>query len=139
MASKIYFIRHGITEGNKNRWFYGAADISLTEEGKEMLQHLADKGIYPSLPEDADLYTTGMLRTEQTFEILFGDRPHKAIENLKEMAFGEFECKTYDELKDDPRFDAWAWDEAGDVQLPGGESKNEFAARISAGLKELRG
>ena len=139
MASKIYFIRHGITEGNKKRWFYGASDISLSDEGRETLQALASKGIYPVLPEDADLYTTGMVRTEETFKILFGDRAHKAIDKLQEMNFGEYECKTYDELKDFPEFEAWAWDKTGDVKLPGAESKNEFAARISAGLKELRG
>ena len=72
MASKIYLIRHGITEGNQKKWFYGAADIPLAEEGKEELKKLKEKNIYPEIPEDADLYTTGLLRTEQTFEILFG-------------------------------------------------------------------
>ena len=139
MASKIYLIRHGITEGNQKKWFYGASDIPLAEEGKEELRSLKEKDIYPEFPEDADLYTTGLLRTEQTFEILFGDKPHKAIGNLKEMGFGEYECKTYEELKEYEDFDKWAWDTTGDVKLPGAESKNEFAARIAEGIKELRG
>ncbi len=139
MASKIYLIRHGITEGNLKRWFYGAADIPLAEEGKTELVRLKEKGIYPEVPEDADMYTTGLIRTEQTFEIIFGNRPHKTIDNFKEMRFGEYECSTYDELKDYEDFDAWAWDTTGDVKLPGAESKNEFAARIAEGLKELRG
>ena len=139
MASKIYLIRHGITEGNQKKWFYGAADIPLAEEGKEELKKLKGKNIYPEIPEDADLYTTGLLRTEQTFEILFGDRPHRTIENLKEMRFGEYECTTYEEVKQYEDFDRWAWDETGDVKLPGAESKNEFAARIGEGVKELRG
>lgn len=139
MASKIYLIRHGITEGNQKKWFYGAADLPLAEEGREELQRLKEKNIYPEFPEDADLYTTGLLRTEQTFEILFGDKPHKAIENLKEMRFGEYECTTYEEVKQYEDFDKWAWDTTGDVKLPGAESKNEFAARIAEGVKELRG
>lgn len=139
MASKIYFIRHGITEGNQKKWFYGSADLPLAEEGKEELQRLKERNIYPEFPEDADLYTTGLLRTEQTFEILFGNKEHKAIENLKEMRFGEYECTTYEEVKEYEDFDKWAWDTTGDVKLPGAESKNEFAARIAEGLKELRG
>ena len=139
MASKIYLIRHGITEGNLKRWFYGSADLPLTEEGKDELRRLKEKGVYPEIPADADMYTTGLLRTEQTFEILFGDREHKAIDNLKEMRFGKYECCTYDEVKEYEDFDTWAWDTTGDAKLPGAESKNEFAARIAEGLKELRG
>lgn len=33
MISRIHFIRHGITEGIKNRWFYGWEDLPLIEEG----------------------------------------------------------------------------------------------------------
>ena len=139
MASKIYLIRHGITEGNLKRWFYGSTDLPLTEEGKDELRRLKEKGVYPEIPADADMYTTGLTRTEQTFQILFGDREHKVIENLKEMGFGKYECCTYDEVKEYEDFDTWAWDTTGDVKLPGAESKNEFAARIAEGLKELRG
>ncbi len=139
MASKIYFIRHGITEGNMKRWFYGETDLPLTEEGKEELRRLKEKGIYPDFPEDADLYTTGLLRTEETFGIIFGDRPHKAIDNLKEMRFGKYECTTYEEVKQYEDFETWAWDTTGDAKLPDAESKNEFAARVELGLNELRG
>lgn len=139
MVSRIYLIRHGITEGNQRRWFYGKADIPLAEEGKETLQRLAARGIYPRIPDDADCYTTGLLRTEQTFEILFGDREHKVIPKLREMEFGDYECQTYEELKDYELFDQWCYDETGDAKLPGGESNNEFYARIAEGLKELQG
>lgn len=139
MVSKIYLIRHGITEGNEKRWYYGGADLPLTESGKKTLQALADREVYPRLPEDADLYTTGLIRTEQTCEILFGKREHRVIRNLREMEFGEYECSTYEELSKYEAFEKWAWDETGDVALPGGESKNQFAGRIKEGLAELIG
>lgn len=139
MISRIYLIRHGITEGNQKKWFYGAADIPLAEEGCRTLEDLAAKGVYPEIPEDADCYTTGLLRTEQTFEILFGNRQRRVIENLQEMRFGKYECHSYDELKEDPEFSAWCWDKTGDAPLSGGETRNQFAERISGGLKELLG
>ena len=40
MRSKICLIRHGITEGNKNRLYYGYADIPLAEEGIAALKEL---------------------------------------------------------------------------------------------------
>lgn len=137
MVSKIYLIRHGITEGNEKHWYYGGADLPLTEGGRETLKALAEKGIYPVLPEDAALYTTGLIRTEQTCEIIFGQREHGVLRDLREMEFGAYECSTYEELSKYADFEKWAWDETGDVQLPGGESKNQFAARIRAGLAEL--
>lgn len=139
MVSKIYLIRHGITEGNQKKWFYGAADLPLAEEGIAALEKAASGGIYPQIPEDADCYTTGLLRTEQTFELIFGERNHGVIRNLREMEFGDHECKSYEELKDNEEFSAWCWDETGEAVLTGGETKNAFAARISAGLRELVG
>ena len=139
MASRIILIRHGITEGNQKKWFYGKADLPLAEEGKQNLRQLVEKRIYPPLSDDADCYTTGLLRTEQTFSILFGERPHRTLPLLREMEFGEYECRTYDQLKGYEDFVRWCWDETGDAQLPGGESRNAFAERIAKGLKELLG
>lgn len=120
-------------------WFYGAADLPLVEEGKAELRRLRREGMYPELTDDTDCYTTGLLRTEQTFEILFGEHEHKTIRNLREMEFGEYECHSFEELKDDKMFSVWCHDETGEVVLTGGESRNGFSARISEGLKELIG
>ncbi len=139
MVSKIYLIRHGITEGNQKKWFYGSADLPLAEEGVQALRKALEAGVYPQISADADYYTTGLLRTEQTFEILFGMRTHGIIRNLREMEFGKYECHSYEDLKDDPEFSVWCWDETGDAVLSGGETRNAFAARISDGWKELMG
>lgn len=139
MRSRIYLFRHGITEGNQKKWFYGASDIPLTEEGRLTLRRLAEQGAYPHMPEDADFYTTGLVRTEETFALLFGEKPHQTIEELREMRFGEYECKTWEELQAYAEFDQWVRDTTGNVGLPGGETKNQFAARISAGLSHLIG
>ena len=51
MASRIYLIRHGITEGNQKMWFYGKADLPLAKEGEEKLRKLAKKDIYPKITD----------------------------------------------------------------------------------------
>lgn len=133
---KIHLIRHGITEGNLKRWHYGWADIPLAPEGIEKLKKLREENIYPQ-PENAEYYTSGMLRAEQTFAVIYGERAHQTAEKMKEMNFGEFEKKTYEELKDDPMYTEWMKDLTGAVSLPGGESKNGFFMRIMEGFKEL--
>jgi len=136
MISKIHFIRHGITEGNAKRWYYGATDIPLLEEGIEALAKLRDSGIYPSA-DDAVCYTSGMIRTEQTFKTIYGDIPHGTLPLFREMNFGEWECRTFESLKSEPLFDAWVNDTTGTIAYPGGDSIESFKARVVKGADEL--
>lgn len=136
MKSTIHLIRHGITEGNLKRWHYGWADIPLAAEGVENLRQLCEDDIYPR-PEEAACYTSGMVRTEQTFKEIYGDVPHQVLPKLKEMNFGDFEKKTYDELKDNPDYQKWITDKTFQTSIPGGESKSEFYNRVQNGFEEL--
>lgn len=137
MLSRIYLIRHGKTDGNRNHWYYGATDLPLTEEGIGEISAYAAENIYPEIPEDADFYTTGLVRTDQTLEAIYGKREHSAIPKLQEINFGKAECMTYDELKVFDNFDKWAWDTTGDERIADAETANEFHARIEKGLEEL--
>lgn len=135
---RLILIRHGITEGNKNRWYYGSTDLPLTEEGKEDLLSLRERGLYPGPLESSVYITTGLKRTEETLRIIYEKEPDKTITELKEMDFGIYECKCFDELSCDEEFLKWAYDETGDVKLKEGESRNQFSRRIAAGLEMLR-
>lgn len=55
-------------------------------------------------------------------------------DQLAECNFGEFENKNYKELSDDPRYQAWI-DSNGIMAFPGGESKEECAARNLEGFQ----
>ncbi len=136
--SFIHFIRHGITEGNKKRWYYGSSDISLDKDGVELLEELTKRGIYPN-PDEGDYYTTGMKRTEETFEIIYGEKNHRHISLLQEMDFGIFEKKSYEELKENAVYQKWINDETGESSPPEGESINDFHRRIQKGYEELSG
>ena len=138
MKSYIHFIRHGITEGVKKKWFYGSTDLPLIEEGIAALNELKSRGIYPK-PWGADLYTSGMLRADQTLQVLYGDLPFGTFSSLREMDFGRWECRTYDELKNEPEHEAWMDDRDGSFTYPGGDSIQGFYARVSKGLIELTG
>lgn len=139
MKSYIHFIRHGITEGIVSKWYYGSADLPLIEEGYEALRHFKDEGIYPSLG-DADCYTSGMLRANQTLKAIYGDVPFKVIPLLREINFGNWECKTFEELQSEPEYEEWINNKEGSFHYPGGgDSVQTFYERIRAGLKELCG
>ena len=79
---KLTLLRHGITEGNARRLYYGSADMPLLPEGIADLEARRAAGGYP---EAEAFYTSGLLRTEQTFAILYGGRPHGVLPELREM------------------------------------------------------
>lgn len=137
-VSYIHFIRHGTTEGNVNRWYYGRADLPLIDEGKELINNLKKDGVYPKVQE-ADYYTTGLIRTEETFNIIFGEIEHNIFEEFMEMSFGDFEKHSYEELKDLPEYQSWITDKSGNSSPPNGESPTDFRKRVSEGFKRLMG
>ena len=130
-------IRHGVTEGNQKGWFYGITDLSLTEEGREALRELRDQGYYPQLSKEALFLTTGLKRTEETLEEIYGPRERESIPELREMNFGDYECYSFNEIEKDPFFKEWMKDEEGTVKLPGGESRQDFSNRVAKGKEIL--
>ena len=101
-----------------------------------MLRELTAQGIYPD-DADAKCYTSGMLRTEQTFSLIYVDREHEAFSPFREIDFGDFEMKSYGELKDDPDYQTWVGDTTGTMPPPGGESALDFQTRVLEGFTEL--
>lgn len=137
MRSRICLIRHGITEGNINRLYYGYADIPLAEEGVQQVRELAESGLYPQ-GEGADFYTSGLMRTEQTLELIYGRRSHETLKQLREINFGDFEMKSHDELKDMEEYRVWRADKFGSLAPPNGESLMAFYKRVSRGFDDLK-
>ena len=131
---RLTLIRHGLTEGNVRRWYYGALDLPLCEAGADALREAAAAGLYPPIGQ-AKILTSGLLRTEQTLRLLYGDVPHEVWPDLREISFGIFEGKSYDELNG--RADSQAFiDSGGEAPVPGGESRAQFAARcVRAGMR----
>lgn len=135
MTKKIYLIRHGMTEANEKRIYCGISDLPLSENG---IKALAEKKVYyQSLMSDKVKYfTTSMRRTEQTLEILFengGKVPeHDVVTGFKEINFGIFELKSYEELKNDIEYIEWISGDYENNVPPNGESGAEMSKRVLA-------
>ena len=134
MLSRIHIIRHGITAGNLKNLMYSNTDLPLLRMGVEQIAELAALNAYP-VPENAAYYTSGLLRTEQTLMLIYGEVEHETIWDLREMEFGKYENRTYEELNNDPEYVAWMSDETGEVPIPGGESINGFKRRVISGFE----
>ena len=124
---KIWLIRHGMTEGNRHQRYIGVTDEPLCPEGIKRLKKMA-------YPKPQTIFVSPLRRCQETAGILFPGQRVRIIDQLAECNFGDFENKNYKELSDDPRYQEWI-DSNGIMAFPGGESKEECAARNLDGFQ----
>ncbi len=128
----LYLIRHGRTEANIRHLYCGSTDLPLSAEGREALKTLH----YPK-PEKARFITSGMRRCVETMDILFAPETVQTCRELREIDFGAFELRGYEELKDDPAYQRWL---SGDNEAntpPGGESGKEMTRRVMGAFRQI--
>lgn len=129
----LVFIRHGATEGNKEHRYIGRTDESLSEEGRGSLETKRALGKYPVVDT---LWCSPMKRCVETANILYPHMQPKCIDAWKEMDFGTFEGKNYEELKEDICYQEWV-DSNGTIPFPKGESREDFIHRCVEGMEQM--
>lgn len=133
---RLCLLRHSLTAANEQRLYCGRTDLSLSPAGIALARKRASLGGYPA-PEGLALYTSGMARAEETFALLYGPLPHGVLPAFRELDFGAFEMKSYQELKDRPDYLAWLSGDNAANLCPGGESGRDMARRVLAGAEAL--
>lgn len=133
---ELILIRHGRTDANDRRLYCGASDLPLSPSGREALEKLQKEREYPDVT-GYSVFTSGMLRTEETLEILYGPVEHRVLPELREVDFGAFELRGYEELKDDPAFQRWCEGDNEKNVPPGGESGEGMTLRVIRALADL--
>lgn len=126
----LAFIRHGVTQANKERRYLGKTDESLSEEGIEILESYKMQKLYP----DVDyLFTSPMKRCTATAKIIYPNLCPIVIPEWEEIDFGRFEYRNYEELKDDTEYQEWL-SSGGMPDFPEGESRMDFILRCKRGF-----
>lgn len=128
----LYLIRHGKTRANEEHLYCGSSDLPLSPNGEAELQRL-----HYSLP-NVRFVTSGMKRTEQTLTLLFGDKPHEIKPAFREIDFGRFELRCYEELKNNPDYLDWISGDNHRNIPPGGESGEQMENRVLAAFEALK-
>lgn len=128
--STVYLIRHGMTEANEKHLYCGSTDLPLSASGIAALRELR----YDI--KSTDFLTSGMKRTEQTLELLFGSVPHRPEPRFREMDFGSFEMHGYEALKNDPSYQEWITGDNESKATPGGESGKQMEKRALEAFSE---
>ena len=135
---KLILARHGETNYNHLRKFYGSADVSLDEKGKRQARELAGKvrKLHPTL-----FVKTNLQRTKQTIsatEAFFPTTPTMIIPDLAEKGFGNWEGLDADEIEARYPEDWKKWLAAPLTYTPATvEPFDHFQTRVQQGLRWL--
>jgi len=129
---RLVLIRHGESEGNRDRIFTHTPEVPLTDAGHAQVRAAAEWVAARYRP--VAVVSSPFLRARQTAAIL-AERLALAVrveEELREQSFGELAGQPYAALRDSSDYDParyWLW------RPPGGETLLEVAAldRVAAG------
>ncbi len=127
----ILFIRHGATAGNLERRYIGGSDEPLCELGIKQIKALKAKAFQADY-----LFVSPMLRTQQSAQILFPQKPVTIVNEFRETDFGIFEGKTADELKGCSEYQTWL-DSFCLAPIPEGEHISDFKKRCCIAFSDI--
>ncbi len=144
----LYYVRHGLTAWNVQQRLQGRHDVPLNPEGRKqavrsgvILQELFERD--GRKPEDFTYVSSPLGRARETMELVrttlgLPTSPYAVDERLAEIAFGEWEGLTYDDvIKRDGNVVAKREGDKWGFRPPGGESYAEVTARVGAWYDEL--
>ena len=133
--SKLYLVRHGETDLNRDRRFRGMSDAPLNEQGRLEAQGagrlLSGRGV-------SVIHTSPVRRAIETAEIIAGEIGAGVAINqgLSDIDYGEWQGFTVEEVREkfgEGTLESWMQDPGG-FTFPGGESMPDVRARLEPAL-----
>ena len=134
---RIVLLRHGETVGRSSVRYYGATDVALSGLGADQAAAAAR-----AIGGQAfDLVVASSLqRAWRSASIVAPGRQIRLEAQFREIDFGRWEGLTRDEIEArDPALFAEWMKQGLAFDFPGGEKREEFSARVLAGLNRLLG
>jgi alpha-ribazole phosphatase len=136
-VSTLVLVRHAEPVDDMRGRCYGTLDVHLSERGVAQAQELVERVTEPY----GVVYSSPRVRAVETAKPLGAARdvPVQVDERLREIDFGAFEGRTYDEIeRAEPKlFRAWM-ETPTQVRFPGGESYADVRERALAAYSEIR-
>jgi broad specificity phosphatase PhoE len=136
---RFVMVRHGESEGNRERRFTISSDVPLTETGRRQALEVARQIRVLFKPEV--IISSPFARAQQTSEIIAAELklPIEVVPDLHERDLGALKGHSYDMLREAVRMDSqydpangWSW------KPEGGESYEEVRQRVVVAIEGLR-
>jgi broad specificity phosphatase PhoE len=132
--TRLYLVRHGETDLNRDRRFRGMSDAPLNEQGR--LESRGAARLLSGLGVSA-VHTSPVRRAVETAEIIAGELGANVVinEGFIDIDYGEWQGLTVEEVQEKfgGTLDAWLSDPGG-FTFPGGESMLDVRSRLEPAL-----
>jgi len=137
-TGRLIMVRHGESEGNRERRFTVSSEVGLTELGVRQAHEAARR--IAQLFKPQIVVSSPFRRARQTSEIIASELnlPIETVHDLHERDLGCLKGHSYDDLRalvlKDPSYDparGWSW------KPEGGESYEDVRARVMAAVDQL--
>jgi broad specificity phosphatase PhoE len=137
-TGKFVMVRHGESEGNRERRFTTSSEVGLTELGMRQVHKVART--LAQLFKPQVVVSSPFRRALQTSEIIARELnlPVETVHDLHERDLGCLKGHSYDDLRavvlKDPSYDparGWSW------KPEGGESYEDVRERVMAAIEQL--
>jgi len=129
---KVYVIRHGESETNKEQKWTGWLDVHLTDNGKDDAR---DAGEFLERISFDKIYSSDLVRARETAEIAIPGCRYETSELLREISVGSLAGNPISVVTEEQ----WSDIEKNKYIAFGGESKKDFCDRVSGFMKKLEG
>ena len=132
---KLYFVRHGETDMNARNMFYGWYDADINEKGISQAEELREA--FREIHIDK-IYSSDLTRALHTAQIIADGRPVEIVPDLREMAYGIWENRTWESMTESDRelLKKWRYDWTN-LEIPEGETFMGFYDRVTSGLDKI--
>jgi len=135
-TTRIVLVRHGHVEGISPERFRGRRDVDLSELGARQARATAQRIAQEWQP--LRIYTSPLKRCLQTAELIASacNIPCTTLEDLNDVHFGDWEWRTYDQVRAQWPDLLERWFSAPHlVRFPNGDSLQDLVARVSNVLR----
>ncbi|MHA6252612.1 histidine phosphatase family protein [Oceanobacillus sp. CAU 1775] len=130
----ITLLRHGMTEENERGAYIGWSNPSLSEEGirelKKQKQQLVVNEIH-------SVFSSDLIRCVETAEVFFPNHYIQKMDGLRELNFGKWEGKSFEELKNSSGYRFWL-DNLFTSAPEEGEHFKTFSKRIDFAYQAIK-
>ncbi|WP_030488798.1 bifunctional RNase H/acid phosphatase [Micromonospora chokoriensis] len=131
-ATRLILVRHGETAYTEQRRYSGRGDVPLSERGRAQVSATAARvaALAPSVAAVLSSPLSRCTTTAASIAAALGDVPVRTEDDLIECDFGQWEGRTFAEVRDQWPGEMDAWLASPRIAPPGGESFTHVAERV---------
>jgi probable phosphoglycerate mutase len=137
-GQRLFLVRHGETDWNRDKRFQGQMDIPLNSTGKVQADKTAQLLAQVQIDQ---AWSSPLLRPKQTAEAILQHHPQvplELVEDLREISHGLWEGKLEEEVKLTYSHELALWQSRPHlVQMPEGENLKQVWERASRGWQYI--